>query len=68
LEEVLEAYEGWVGEQRGVLGFNLAGLEVMGREARERAVGGYVDEGMMGEEDAGGLEKGRKKRGFGNVG
>ncbi|KAK1068645.1 beta transducin [Friedmanniomyces endolithicus] len=68
LEGVLEAYEGWVGEQRGVLGFNLAGLEVMGREARERGLGGWVDEGVMGEEDGGGFEKGRRKRGFGNVG
>ncbi|KAK0303305.1 beta transducin [Friedmanniomyces endolithicus] len=66
LEGVLEAQEGWVGEQRGVLGFNLAGLEVMGREAREKGVNGYLDEGMMGEEE--GLEKGRRKRGFGNVG
>ena len=66
LEGILEAYERWQGEQRRMLGFNLAGLEIMSRDVREREVGGgYVGDIVEEEgEDAG---KGRKKRAFANV-
>ncbi|KAH9840489.1 WD domain-containing protein [Teratosphaeria destructans] len=68
LEEVLAAYEGWVEEERRVVGANLAGLEVLGREAREGLVGGggFVGEGVE-EEMAEGLERGGKKRAFGSI-
>ena len=65
LEEVLDAYESWQENEKRVLGFNLAGLEIMGREARESEVGvGFVS----GEEVVdGGVEKGRRKRAFGSL-
>jgi hypothetical protein len=47
-----------------VLGFNLAGLGIMGIEARENEKSEYVDEAVLEEED---LSKGKKKRAFGNM-
>ena len=69
LEEVLGNYEVWQEEERRVLGFNLAGLGVMGREVRENEGSGYVDAGVgeVGEDERVEMEKGRRKRGFGNV-
>ncbi|TKA23057.1 hypothetical protein B0A50_07373 [Salinomyces thailandicus] len=68
LGEVLEAYEGWLERERRVVGFNLAGLEIMGREVREGEVGveGFVG-GDEGREEEMGKGKGGRKRGFGNV-
>ncbi|KAK3073877.1 beta transducin, partial [Teratosphaeriaceae sp. CCFEE 6253] len=64
---ILGAYEGWQGEQKGMLGFNLAGLEIMSRDVREREVGGrFVDgdeDGVVEEVEG----KGRRKRGFRDV-
>ncbi|KAK3716673.1 beta transducin [Vermiconidia calcicola] len=65
LEGVLEAYEGWQEEQRRVIGFNLAGLEIMGREVREGGVGYVGDE--VEEETGEDLGKGRRKRAFGSL-
>ncbi|EGP87272.1 uncharacterized protein MYCGRDRAFT_93412 [Zymoseptoria tritici IPO323] len=65
LTDVYEAYEQWQEEEQRVMGFNLAGLEIMSREAREIETDmGYVDEPV--EEDRG-LEKGRKKRAFASM-
>ncbi|EMC95327.1 hypothetical protein BAUCODRAFT_536540 [Baudoinia panamericana UAMH 10762] len=69
LEEVLEACERWQEGERRVVGCNLAGLGVLGREVREVEVGGG---GWLGdvevEEEA--VEKGARgrKRGFVGVG
>lgn len=66
LEEVLEGYEQWQEGERGVLGFNLAGLTLLGREAAEMQKGnGYLDD-VDGEEDAA-TGKGSRKRAFGNL-
>lgn len=64
LGEILEAYELWQSEQKRVLGFNLAGLGIMSRDARENEGGGYLDE-VEEEEEV--FDKGRKKRAFANV-
>ena len=64
LAEILEAYEEWQTQQRKVLGFNLAGLGIMGVEARENEKSEYIDETALEEED---LSKGKKKRAFGNM-
>ena len=63
LEGVLEAYEKWQAEERRVVGFNLAGLGLMGKEARERGVG----EGFVGGGEVEEMEKGRRKRGFASL-
>lgn len=65
LTEVYEAYEEWQEDERRVMGFNLAGLEIMSREVRVNEVhGAYLDEAVP-EEDV--MQKGRKKRGFASV-
>lgn len=65
LEEVLEAFEEWQDDQKRVLGFNLAGLSIMGREARENeSAGGFLDEPEEEDADNG---KGRKKRAFASI-
>ncbi|KAK4954519.1 beta transducin [Elasticomyces elasticus] len=65
LDGILVAYEDWQEGQKTVVGFNLAGLDIMGRDVREREVGvGWVGDEV--EEDVG-VEKGRKKRAFGNM-
>jgi len=66
LEEILEAYEKWQEEQKRVIGFNLAGLEIMSRDVREMesVSGGYLDDP---EDEIAALERGRKKRTFANV-
>ncbi|KAK4499030.1 hypothetical protein PRZ48_009542 [Zasmidium cellare] len=65
LTDVLVAYEAWQEEEKRVMGFNLAGLEIMAREVRENEVhGAYLDEAVQEEEV---MEKGRKKRGFASV-
>lgn len=63
LEQILLAYEEWQEEQKDVLGFNLAGLTILGREARENEKGGYIDEPEAEEM----VEKGRQKRGFASL-
>jgi len=65
LEGILQAYEMWQEEQKRVLGFNLAGLGIMSRDARDNETGGYLDDVQEAEEA--GVEKGRKKRAFGSV-
>ncbi|OQO00348.1 hypothetical protein B0A48_13695 [Cryoendolithus antarcticus] len=66
LQEILDASGDWVKSQKQVFGFNLAGLEIMGVEAREREVGtGWVD-GEEEEEELD-LSQGRKKRGFASL-
>ncbi|KAI7591585.1 hypothetical protein KC343_g18123, partial [Hortaea werneckii] len=76
LEDVLRGYEEWQESQRKLVGFNLAGLEIWGRDVREAERGGgegggFVGgRGMDGEEDEGEerkVEKGRKKRAFASV-
>jgi U3 small nucleolar RNA-associated protein 12 len=65
LTDVYEAYERWQEEEQRVMGFNLAGLEIMSREAREIETDmGYLDAPV---EEEKGLEKGRKKRAFASV-
>lgn len=64
LLDIYEAYEKWQEEERKVMGFNLAGLDIIGRDARDNENGGYLDEPV--EDDREG-EKGRKKRAFANV-
>ena len=64
LAQILEAYEEWQAQQRKVLGFNLAGLGIMGVEARENEKSEFVDEAVLEEEDH---TKGKKKRAFGNM-
>ena len=67
MEEILEAYEGWSEEERRVVGFNLAGLGIMGREVRAREVGGGFVDGNEEEEDDDKMRKGRWKRAFGSL-
>lgn len=66
LEEILEAYEKWQEEQRRIIGFNLAGLEIMSREVREMETvsGGYLDEP---EDEIAALDRGKRKRAFASV-
>ncbi|KAK5131422.1 hypothetical protein LTR08_000958 [Meristemomyces frigidus] len=66
MERILAAYEVWQEERQRVIGFNLAGLDVMGREVREREnIGGYV--GDVVEEEEVMADKGRKKRAFASM-
>ncbi|KAK6424837.1 beta transducin, partial [Oleoguttula sp. CCFEE 5521] len=66
LQEILEASGDWVQSQKQVFGFNLAGLDIMGLEARERESGtGWID-GAEEEEELD-LTKGKKKRGFASL-
>ena len=65
LSQILEAYEEWQSQQRRVLGFNLAGLGILGVEAREGEKSEFVDEAAVLEEED--LTKGRKKRAFGSL-
>lgn len=63
LQEILAAYEAWQEEERAVMGFNLAGLTVLCRDAREMETsGGILDEEV--EEERERLEKGARKRAF----
>jgi U3 small nucleolar RNA-associated protein 12 len=68
LESVLGAYESWQDDERSVLGFNLAGLGIMAREAAEREKG---DDGFVGdvEEDEDVIRegKGKRKRAFASL-
>lgn len=64
LEEILEAYEDWQEEQRRVVGFNMAGLGIMAREAREREGSSFVG---ADEEEVEDIGKGRKKRAFASL-
>ena len=64
LTEILEAYEDWQEAQKRVIGFNMAGLGIMSREARDNEGGSYLDEALEVEED---VSKGRKKRAFASV-
>ncbi|KAK4565422.1 beta transducin [Recurvomyces mirabilis] len=65
LEECLGAYEEWVESETKLMGFNLAGLEIMSRDVKEReVVGEYLDEVVEEEREEG---KGRKKRAFANL-
>ncbi|KAI7649017.1 hypothetical protein KC318_g17513, partial [Hortaea werneckii] len=72
LEDVLRGYEEWQEAQRKLVGFNLAGLEIWGRDVREAERGGegggFVgDTGVEEEEEERRMEKGRKKRAFASV-
>ncbi|KAI7539446.1 WD40 repeat-like protein, partial [Hortaea werneckii] len=75
LEDVLKGYEEWQESQRKLVGFNLAGLEIWGRDVREAERGGGGEgggfvggRGMDGEEEEERkMEKGRKKRAFASV-
>lgn len=68
LTDVYEAFEAWQEEERKIMGFNLAGLEILCREARENEVvgNGYLNDEMVQNEGAK-EEKGRKKRGFASL-
>lgn len=63
LMDVFEAYDQWQERQTKIMGFNLAGLEIMSREARDNESGKYLDEPIEDEVQ----EKGRKKRALANV-
>ncbi|KAK8209006.1 beta transducin [Zalaria obscura] len=63
MSDILEAYGQWVGEEKGVLGFNMAALGVMGREVREGEARGMEEEQAAEERQ----EKGRKKRAFASI-
>lgn len=68
LTEIYEAYDAWQDEEKRVIGFNLAALEIMARESRENENinGGYLDYEKLG--DTATLENnGRKKRGFASL-
>ena len=64
LENIWTSYEAWQEEQKKMIGFNLAGLSIMSREARERETGGFLDEKDIEVDD---IEKGRKKRAFASI-
>ena len=67
LDEILRAYEAWQEEESRIFGFNLAGLTLIGREAREQEGSSeYLADPKDEEEDM--VGKGRKKRGFASVG
>ncbi|KAI5365889.1 Putative small-subunit processome, Utp12, WD40/YVTN repeat-like-containing domain superfamily [Septoria linicola] len=67
LTEIYDAYEQWQEEEKRVMGFNLAALEIMTRDARENegVNGGYLDYDKV--EDAGQETSGRKKRAFASL-
>lgn len=66
LEDILGAYEDWQEEQRRIVGFNLAGLGIMGTEARaNETANGWLEDGV--EEEREEVGKGRKKRAFASV-
>ena len=65
LERVLEEYEQWQDQETKVAGFNLAGLSILGKEAREREGGKFV--GGEEEVEEVGMGKGVRKRAFGAV-
>ncbi|EME79238.1 uncharacterized protein MYCFIDRAFT_204745 [Pseudocercospora fijiensis CIRAD86] len=64
LGDVYEAFDAWIEEEKGIVGFNLAALNIMCREARENE-NLYLDEKVEEEIEP---EKGRKKRAFANLG
>lgn len=64
LSEILEGYEAWQDEERDILGFNLAGLGIIGRDAIEAEKGDYLDDEPEKQEDP---SKGKKKRAFASV-
>lgn len=64
LAEVLDGYERWQEEERRVVGFNLAGLGILSRDARENERSSYIDEPADDEDD---VSKGRKKRAFASI-
>lgn len=63
LTEVYEEYDAWIEEERRVVGFNLAALNIMCREARENE-SLYIDEKV---EEVMEPEKGKKKRAFASL-
>ncbi|KAF2858790.1 WD40 repeat-like protein [Piedraia hortae CBS 480.64] len=65
LEQVLRAYTAWQAEQKKMMGFNLAGLEMLCREARdkENMKGRYLMEADEEIDD----EKSKRKRAFAHV-
>ncbi|KAI9679899.1 MAG: hypothetical protein M1817_004914 [Caeruleum heppii] len=71
LERVREGLREALGRERERLGFNLAGLRVVGRRVGEVGKGGWVGDEIMEEweEEGGGIggAGGRKKRGFVDV-
>ncbi|QIW96437.1 hypothetical protein AMS68_001955 [Peltaster fructicola] len=64
LSDILEGFERWQKEERQIVGFNLAGLDIMSRDARDNERFTYIDDTV---EDDADLTKGRKKRAFANV-
>ncbi|KAF2723212.1 WD40 repeat-like protein [Polychaeton citri CBS 116435] len=65
LGQVLQSYEKWQAGEKKLLGFNLAGLDMMSRDVREREQGVYLDE--LPDETIEDAAKGRKKRAFASV-
>jgi U3 small nucleolar RNA-associated protein 12 len=67
LTDILTAYDVWQAEESRILGFNLAALEMLGREVRDRElVDGYVgDTTVDGEEED--ATKGKRKRAFNSI-
>ncbi|KAK5113100.1 hypothetical protein LTR62_003679 [Meristemomyces frigidus] len=64
LQEILDAYDVWSRSEQDLMGFNLAGLEIMSRDARERETGGWLGDV---EEEVVEQGKGRRKRAFGSL-
>ncbi|THX05824.1 WD40 repeat-like protein [Aureobasidium pullulans] len=65
LGEVLEAYGQFVKEEKNMLGFNMAALNLMGREIKEAQSHGMEDEQEEEKEEK--LERGTKKRAFASI-
>jgi U3 small nucleolar RNA-associated protein 12 len=68
LTSILTAYDAWQAEESRILGFNLAALEILGREVRDRElVDGYVGDTTVDGEDEDDLTKGKRKRAFNSI-
>lgn len=65
LTRILQAYDEWQADEKKIMAFNLAALELLGREARESESAGYVDHSAVEEDMESG--KGKRKRAFANV-
>jgi U3 small nucleolar RNA-associated protein 12 len=66
LEEVREKLRATLTRQKGELGFNLAGLRVLGRRVKEVGFSDYVDEDLWERNEQAAASRG-KKRGFVNI-
>jgi len=63
LADILQGYGGWVRDEKSVLGFNMAALNLIGRDIRDAQVHGIEEE----EEQEQRVERGTKKRAFASI-